>query len=253
LSSPPTEASTSHREKPPKSPVSTPPEKNAPVFRSLRWRLTAEKSKPIAPKKNGDDHQRGAIAVIDTKTNSIKKVIELEGKTQPNSPVKEGINPRLPMVYDSKRNVVIVPSSGERPRDTGLLSYIHASKLEIKHSGETTAGFQGPVVLADNNSRQFTLYHTSTPTDSSHLFSGEISKDGSSVKHNSGTIVDAFDGIDALAGDSSQKVVAMANTCVTGFCVGGSGVNFIDGKADKKQNKLMADEIGFEPSMVVAP
>lgn len=72
------------------------------------------------------------------------------------------------------------------------------------------------------------IYHTSTPTTSSHLFDYRITAADELEPTDGGAIVDAFDGIDALAINEAGTLVAMANTCVTGFCIGGAGISFVD-------------------------
>lgn len=67
---------------------------------------------------------------------------------------------------------------------------------------------------------------------SSHLFVIDVADDGGLTDGNGNhALVDAFDGIDALAVHSTRDLVAMANTCAIGFCIGGAGINFIDGRS----------------------
>ncbi len=198
-----------------------------------------------------DRPQRGALAVIDLSSNTLKKVIELEGKSLDGRTVVPGLRPALPMAFDATRNAIWVPLSGIRPSNTGMLLKIDVKALAVSQSIPATSGFQGALVLSAREAKMYVLYHTSTPTDSSHLFSSTFDGAGVPVQDSDETLIDTFDGIDALAIDSSRKLVAMGNGCAAGFCIGGAGINFVNAATREVLPKLMAAEIGFEPAMVV--
>lgn len=191
--------------------------------------------------------QRGAIAVIDLETTSLAQVIELEAQDASGTLV--GLNPDFPMTFDAKRRMVVVTAAGDRPSDTGMLVRIDVDSLTIHDAERANAGFQGAVAFAEPFDRLFVIYHTSTPVTSSHLFANLVAADGT-MQYGNSTLVDAFDGQDALAIDADGLFVAMANTCVAGFCIGGAGVSFVDTHTGTVLPKLMADQIGFEPTIV---
>jgi hypothetical protein len=195
--------------------------------------------------------QRGALAVIDIPSNTVKKIIELEGTGPDGQPGMPGLRPTLPMVFDNTRNAIWVPLSGARPTNTGMLLRVDVPTLSVRQTIPAASGFQGALVLAAKDTRMYLLYHTSTPTDSSHLFSLTFDGSGLPVHDSDETLIDTFDGIDALAIDSSKKLVAMGNGCAAGFCIGGAGINFVNAETREVLPKLMAAEIGFEPAMVV--
>jgi hypothetical protein len=195
--------------------------------------------------------QRGALAVIDIASNTLKKVIELEGKSADGRTAMPGLKPSLPMAFDGTRNAIWVPLSGVRPSNTGMLLKVDVPTLAVSQTIPADSGFQGALVVSAKDAKMYVLYHTSTPTDSSHLFSSTFDRAGLPVQDGEETLIDAFDGIDAVAIDSSKRLVAMGNGCAAGFCIGGAGINFVNAETRAVLPKLMAAEIGFEPAMVV--
>jgi hypothetical protein len=189
-----------------------------------------------------------AFAVIDTTSGTLETTIELEvthaGMT------KLGLNPDFAMVLDPTRNHLYVALSGNRPADTGLLVRIDTATLAIHDYKLAESGFQGALVFGEPFTSLYMLYHTSTPVTSSHLFAYTVEASGALVSTSGGTLNDAFDGIDALTINAGGTLVAMANTCSIGFCIGGAGITFIEAATRKVLPKLMKELIGFEPAMV---
>lgn len=179
----------------------------------------------------------GALAVIEG--GDVAKVIELDG-----------INPDFDLVHDARRGQLYVTCAGVRPSNTGVLVRIDLATLTIHDRIAANSGWQGIVAFGDPFETLFIIYHTSTPTTSSHLFSYSVAEDGTLEKSSSGTIVDAFDGLDAVSLNESGTLVAMANHCLAGFCIGGAGINFIDAATAKKLPKLLAAQLGFQPVIV---
>lgn len=179
----------------------------------------------------------GALAVIER--GQLAKVIELDG-----------INPDFDLVYDPRREQLYVSCAGVRPSNTGVLVRIDVATLTIHDRIAASSGWQGIVGFGEPYERLFIIYHTSTPTTSSHLFSYAVADDGALTGSSDGTIVDAFDGQDVLALNESGTLVAMANHCLAGFCIGGAGINFIDATTKQKLPKLYAAQLGFQPVIV---
>ncbi len=200
--------------------------------------------------KDANTQARAAVAVVDTSTNTVKKVLELEGVTMSGESVRPGLNARLPMVFDATRNAVLVPVGGVRPSNTGMLFRVDAKALAITRVDAANSGFQGQVLFAPNDSKLFIVYHTSTPSDSSHLFDNRVATDGTLAPTSEGALIDTFDGVDALDVNAAKTLVGMANGCAAGFCIGGAGINFINAKTSEILPKLMASDIGFEPSLI---
>jgi len=188
---------------------------------------------------------QGAVAVIDTTKNTVEKTIELSFDN------RSGLEPDLPMVLDTKRNQVFVTALGDRPRDTGMLFRINVADLTIHDVKKAESGFQGAISFREPFSDFFMIYHTSTPTTSTHLFTGSVDNAGKLDVPAQKTLVDAFDGLDAMDINQRGTLVALANICATGFCIKGAGVNFVDAKSKAVLPKLLAAQIGFEPEMVV--
>jgi len=181
--------------------------------------------------------ENGALAVI--KAGAIEKTFELDC-----------IEPDFDLVHDTLRGHLYVTCAGVRPSNTGGLVRIDTKALAIHDRQPASAGWQGIVQFADPFETLFMLYHTSTPTTSSHLFAFGVDDAGKIIDGHDGTIVDAFDGIDALSMNADGTLVAMANHCAAGFCIGGAGINFIDTVTKKKQQKLLKDQLGFEPVII---
>ena len=182
---------------------------------------------------------RGALAVIDTTRDVVEKVIELDG-----------VNPDFDLVHDPIRKHLYVTCAGVRPSNTGVLVRIDTETLAIHDRIPASSGWQGIVQFGDPFETLFMLYHTSTPTTSSHLFAYSVDADGALEGFGTGTLVDAFDGIDALSINAGGTLVAMANHCAVGFCIGGAGLNFVDATSRQVLPKLLADQLGFEPMIV---
>lgn len=197
----------------------------------------------VARKRADGKDDRGALVVI--AGNAIERIIELQAQD-----VGDALNPDFAMAYDAKRDLIIVSAAGVRPSNTGMMLRIEPATLAIHDVEKAASGFQGMSVIGEPYDSLFVIYHTSTPTTSSHLFVDKVAPDGTLTPEGGGTLVDAFDGIDALAINQTGTLVAMANTCVTGFCIGGAGVSFIEAKTRKVLPKLLKDVIGFEPSAV---
>jgi hypothetical protein len=207
----------------------------------------------VARRKANRKIEQGALAVLDTarEGSPLVATIELAGNDARTNEPLSGIEPSLPMVHDTRRDAIFVSAVGNRPSDTGLLARIDATSLAVRDVHRAEAGFQGAVVARAPFSELFVIFHTSTPTTSSHLFRSKLSDDGAIAIEEGGAIVDTFDGLDALAINESGTLVAMANTCVTGFCIGGAGVSFVDARTRAVLPKLSAAAIGFEPSFVL--
>jgi hypothetical protein len=188
---------------------------------------------------------QGAVAVIDTTKNTVEKTIELSFDN------RSGLEPDLPMALDTKRNQVFVTALGDRPRDTGMLFRVNVADLTIHDVKKAESGFQGAISFREPFSDFFMIYHTSTPTTSTHLFTGSVDNAGKLDVPAQKTLVDAFDGLDAMDINQRGTLVALANICATGFCIKGAGVNFVDAKSKAVLPKLLAAQIGFEPEMVV--
>jgi hypothetical protein len=191
---------------------------------------------------------RSAVVVVDTNEKWIETTIELQAIDDTGSGLT-GYNPDLDMAYDEQRSLLYVSALGERPSSTGGLFRIDTERLALHDVKRAQSGFQGIATLASPTTA-FIIYHTSTPTTSSHLFDYRITADGELEPTDGGALVDAFDGLDALAIDAQGKLVAMANNCVTGFCIGGAGINFVDAETSEVLPKLREDKLGFEPSIV---
>jgi len=193
---------------------------------------------------------RGALAVVDTTRDEIEKVIELEVQDPTSGAMMPGLEPAFAMAWDAKRNKVFVSLAGVRPSNTGMLIRIDPETLAVHDFKRARAGFQGAVAFGEPFSKLFVIYHTSTPTTSSHLFVDLVAEDGKLTSAGGGTLVDTFDGLDALAINNGGTLVTMANTCLTGFCTTGAGLSFVDATTSAVLPKLLADQIGFEPMMV---
>ena len=191
---------------------------------------------------------RSAVAVVDVNDNWIETTIELQAIDDTGSGLT-GFNPDLDMAFDEQRNLLYVSALGERPSSTGGLFRIDTARVALHDVKRAQSGFQGIALLA-SPSTAFIIYHTSTPTTSSHLFDYRIAGDGTLESTDGGALVDTFDGLDALAIDAQRKLVAMANTCVTGFCIGGAGISLVDAETTEVLPKLRKDRLGFEPSAV---
>jgi hypothetical protein len=182
--------------------------------------------------------ENGALAVV--RNGSVEKVIELDG-----------LNPDFALVHDARRGHLYVTCAGVRPSNTGVLVRIDTATLAVHDRIPAESGWQGIVAFAEPFETLFMLYHTSTPTTSSHLFAFSVDDSGALADATEGgAIVDAFDGLDALAINDSGTLVAMANHCLVGFCIGGAGINFIDVATREKQPKLLKATLGFEPVIV---
>ncbi|WP_394835644.1 hypothetical protein LVJ94_01785 [Pendulispora rubella] len=204
----------------------------------------------VARTKANQRADQGAVAVVDTRSNAVTKKIELEFPKADGAGKHSGLEPDLPMVLDTKRNLLLVTAIGVRPQDTGMLFRIDTKGLAVRDVKEAQSGFQGAVSFRAPYSDLFIIYHTSTPTTSTHLFSAQVKADGT-IEDRSGSLVDAFDGMDAVDMNAKGTLVALANTCITGFCAKGAGMNFVDVKTRKVLPKLLAREMGFEPTFVL--
>ena len=194
----------------------------------------------VARNNSSGRPENGALAVIDTTHNTVEKVIELEG-----------LNPDFDLVHDARREHLYVSCAGVRPSNTGVLVRVNTATLAIHDRVPARAGWQGIAQFADPFETLFMIYHTSTPTTSSHLFAFTVSDSGELDHAGDGsTIVDTFDGIDALATNESGTLVAMANHCAAGFCIGGAGINFIDATTQEVYPKLLKAQLGFEPTII---
>jgi hypothetical protein len=191
-------------------------------------------------RKNGSSRaENGALAVI--KAGMLEKTIELEG-----------LEPDFDLVHDTRRGILYVTCAGVRPINTGTLVRIDTATLAVHDRIKAEAGWQGIVQFADPFEILMMIYHTSTPTTSSHLFAFAVDDAGMmrDADPTVGALIDAFDGMDALSMNADGTLVAMANHCLVGFCVGGAGINFIDVATQAKQPKLLKAELGFEPAFV---
>lgn len=204
----------------------------------------------VARTKANRKKEQGALAVIDIATEHLKNVIELVVQDPKTHSALPGIEPRFPMVLDTKRNKLLVTLKGERPLNTGMIIRIDPETLEIYDFKKANAGFQGVLAFQEPFSKLFIIYHTSTPTTSSHLFVDLVDEDGTLTSASNRSLVDAFDGQDALAINQSGTLVAMANTCVSGLCLNGAGLSFVEVATNKVFPKLPADQIGFAPTLV---
>jgi hypothetical protein len=193
----------------------------------------------VARRSSSGRAENGALAVI--KAGVIEKTIELEG-----------LEPDFALVHDTRRGILYVTCTGVRPIDTGTLVRIDTGTLAVHDRIKAESGWQGIVQFADPFEILFMIYHTSTPTTSSHLFAFAVDDAGTmrDADPTRGAIVDAFDGLDALAMNADGTLVAMANHCLVGFCFGGAGINFIDIATQQKQQKLLKAELGFEPALI---
>ena len=192
----------------------------------------------VARKNASGRAENGALAVI--KAGAVEKAIELDG-----------LEPDFDLVHDTRRNHLYVTCAGVRPINTGVLVRIDPTTLAVHDRHPAGAGWQGIVQLADPFDTLFVIFHTSTPTTSSHLFASPLAADGTIGDGEGGAIVDAFDGLDALNMNKDGTLVAMANHCLVGFCIGGAGINFIDTITLDKQQKLLKAELGFEPVLAI--
>jgi hypothetical protein len=181
--------------------------------------------------------ENGALAVIEG--GELVTTIELDG-----------LNPDFDLVHDPRRGMLYVTCAGVRPSNTGVMVRIDLATLAVHDRIPAQSGWQGIVQFGEPYETLFVIYHTSTPTTSTHLFARPVAEDGTLGESHGGTIVDAFDGLDALAMNDSGTLVALANHCAAGFCIGGAGVSFIDAATQQKQPKLMAAQLGFEPVIV---
>jgi hypothetical protein len=193
----------------------------------------------VARKAGNGREENGALVVI--KAGAIEKTIELEG-----------LEPDYDLVHDTRRGMLYVTCAGVRPINTGMLVRIDTATLAVHDRIKAESGWQGIVQFADPFETLFMIYHTSTPTTSSHLFAFSVDEAGtlSDADATGGAIVDAFDGLNALSMNADGTLVAMANHCLVGFCVGGAGINFIDVATQTKQQKLLKAELGFEPALI---
>lgn len=203
----------------------------------------------VARLKSVHKREQGALAVIDTKSLQLRKTIEIAVQDPKNASRASGIDPEFSMAIDDRRKMLLVAMKGERPVDTGMLVRIDLNSFEIFDFKKAQAGFQGAFVFQDPFSRLFMIYHTSTPTTSSHLFSNEVKEDGTIVATPK-ALIDAFDGQDAISINKKGTLVAMANTCITGVCVKGAGLSFVEVETNQVFPKLLDQEIGFQPAFV---
>ncbi|MEK7724384.1 MAG: hypothetical protein AAB336_08565 [Acidobacteriota bacterium] len=161
-----------------------------------------------------------------------------------------GMNPEFPMIYDSRRKMILLTlKTGELSLNMGMIIRIDSNTLEIYDFKKAISGTQGIIAFQEPFSKLFIIYHTSTPVTSSHLFV-DLVDDAGSLQRVEGALIDNFDGLNALAINSTGTLVAMANTCITGFCENGAGINLIDVSTHKVLPKLKSDFIGFQPSLV---
>ena len=193
----------------------------------------------VARKNASGREENGALAVV--KNGAIETVIELEG-----------LEPDFDLVHDTRRGILYVTCAGVRPINTGTLVRIDTATLAVHDRIRADSGWQGIVQFTDPFEILFMIYHTSTPTTSSHLFA--FSVDDAGALHDAdptrGALVDAFDGLNALSMNADGTLVAMANHCAAGFCVGGAGINFLDVATQQKHQKLLKAELGFEPVII---
>ena len=216
----------------------------------------------VARGKEDGSGDRAALAVVDTTQDRLNQVIELQvkdPKTGAALPGIEGIRhidgfpdmpiANLPIVLDPQRNKLLVPLGSDR-KDTGMMVRVDPETLSVLDFLKSSA-FQGEIALGRPFTRMFKVEHTRTPTDSSHLMVYSVADDGTLTPLRQAPLVDAFDGQDALTINGSGTLAAMANSCPAGFCIGGAGVRFIDANTNALLPKLMANEIGFEPTFVL--
>lgn len=192
----------------------------------------------VARRKAGKE-KNGALAVIDTARDELAQTIELGC-----------LEPDFDMVHDSQRGHLYVTCAGVRPINTGALVRIDTSTAKIHDTTPAGAGFQGMVAFGEPFDILYELFHTSTPTDSSHLFARPVSDDGKIGESERGALIDAFDGNDAIALNAEGTLLTMANHCLVGFCIGGAGLNFVDAASSELFDKLLKDQLGFEPVIV---
>lgn len=192
---------------------------------------------------------QGAVAVIDVKTDRLEEVVELEGRDASSGSDISGFEPDLPFIFDAKRNRLLVTATGNRPSNTGLLARLNPQTLTID-TVERSRTFQGAVAFDHSFDRMFLVEHTSTPVTSSHLIPIDVDEDGNLHPVQGAPLIDAFDGTDAIAMNPSGTLLAMANSCLLGFCFDGAGVSFVDARTREVLPKLMSDAIGFEPILV---
>lgn len=204
----------------------------------------------VARFKSRFEHQQATLAVIDTTTNQLRKTIELAAKDPQISKTLQGMNPEFPMIYDSRRKMILLTlKTGEIPLNMGMIIRIDPNTLEIFDFKQAITGTQGIIAFQEPFSKLFIIYHTSTPVTSSHLLV-DLVDDAGSLQRVEGALIDNFDGLNALAINSAGTLVAMANTCITGVCVNGAGISLVEVATHKILPKLKSDFIGFQPSLV---
>jgi hypothetical protein len=206
----------------------------------------------VARRRADGRPEQGALATIDTDSDTLLPgTIELTFPDFDGGARLPGLEPDLPMAVDPQRNLLYVSALGRRPSNTGGILQVDIATTTLRTSERASGGFQGVIVVPPATpSKLFTILHTSTPTFSSHLFHRSVDEAGALGAGQPGAIIDTFDGLDALATNEAGTLLAMANTCLTGFCVNGAGVAFVDTQSHKVLPKLNADAIGFEPVSV---
>lgn len=204
----------------------------------------------VARFKTKYEQQQAALSVIDTTTNQLKKTIELAVKDPEMIMAAPGMNPEFPMIFDSHRNMLLLTlKSGEIPFQMGMIIRINLDTLEIYDFKKAISGSQGIIAFQKPFSKLFIIYHTSTPVTSSHLFLDLVDESGNLQRHE-GALIDSFDGLNSLSINSKGTLIAMTNTCITGYCVNGAGVNFVEVATHSLLTKINSDFIGFQPSSV---
>lgn len=204
----------------------------------------------VARQRHDGVADRGAVAVVNTTSGTVEKVLELELRNPTTGTLIAGLEPDFPMVWDARRDLLMVTARGNRPSDTGMFVRIDTNTLTIHDAKRADSGFQGAVAMAAPFTSLFMLYHTSTPTSSTHMFVFDVDAAGT-LTQNPGTLVDAFDELDAIAVNDDGTLAVMANACFAGVCPQGSGLSFIDVRTRQRLPKLMADQLGLAPELVV--
>jgi hypothetical protein len=200
---------------------------------------------------------RGAIAVVNTTTTKLERLIEL-AVTDPIIGAFEGSQPGGPFIVDEATNSIFVTALGsnDSPKNGGMLR-LNKKTLELAPSVFHFSSFQGPIAFGPSDSAPryaFTGEHTRTPTNSTHLQVWTVDAAGGLKKRSEteGPILNAFEELLSFPMNHAQTLFAWPVVCPAGFCVGGGiGSSFVNTRSAAIYPRLTKAELGLEPSFVL--
>jgi hypothetical protein len=198
--------------------------------------------------------ERGAVAIIEAKTLTLSRVIELEVK-EPAASALIGSNPGGPFVLDDATNSIYVTALGDRfSIAEGGTFRLNAKTLALEPWTQHYSAYQGTLTLGPVGAKPryaFTGEHTRTPVTSTHVRRWIVDPVGVIKEPENGTILDVFEGVESFPGNQAKTLFALPVSCLMGFCLGGAGVALIDARSGVVLPRVLEADLGFKPSIVV--